>query len=140
MPERFCVGPSMAVDWGDDVPPISRGLLGRVFGYFLPYWRRGLLALLCIGATAGLGLAPALVTKGLIDYLGHPNRGLEPIALFVGAGVAASVAGGLVGVLQTYLGTAISQGIMFDLREELFGRLLDQSVGFYVGSRSGDLL
>lgn len=140
MPERFCVGPSMAVDWGDDVPPIGRGLLRRVFGYFLPYWRRGLLALLSIGATAGLGLVPALVTKALIDYLGHPSRGLGPIALFVGAGVAASVAGGLVGVLQTYLSTAISQGIMFDLREELFGRLLDQSVGFYIGSRSGDLL
>ena len=24
MPERFCVGPSMAVDWGDDAPAISR--------------------------------------------------------------------------------------------------------------------
>ena len=24
VPERFCVGPSMAVDWGDDAPAISR--------------------------------------------------------------------------------------------------------------------
>jgi ATP-binding cassette subfamily B protein len=140
MPERFCVGPSMAVDWGDDVSPISRVLLQRVLFCFLPYWRRGLLALLCLGIMAGIGLAPALITKGLIDELGNPTRGLQPILLLVGAGVAAAIVGGLVGVLETYLSTSISQTIMFDLREALFGRLLDQSVGFYVNSRTGDLL
>lgn len=35
MPEQYCVGPSMATDWGDEKPEISRRLLGRVFSYFL---------------------------------------------------------------------------------------------------------
>jgi ATP-binding cassette subfamily B protein len=130
----------MAVDWGDETPQVSRGLLKRVFTYFLPYWRRGLFALVCIGAAAGLGLVPALVTKGVIDYLARPTGGLEPLALLVGAGVGAAIVGGLIGVLQSYLSTTISQGIMFDLREQLFDRLMDQSVGFYISKRSGDLL
>lgn len=130
----------MAVDWGDETSQLSRPLLRRVFGYFVPYSRRGLLGLLCIGAAAGFGLVPALVTKGLIDYFDHPNQGMAPIVLLVGAGVGASVLGGLVGVLQSYLSTSISQGIMFDLREQLFDRLMEQSVGFYIGHRSGDLL
>src|SRR5919206_2944944 len=112
VPEYFCVGPSMAVDWGDQQPELSRALARRGFGYFLPYWRPALVVLACIGLSAALGLAPALVTKGLIDYLGNPRQGLGPLALLVAAGVAASLAGGLVG----------------------------QSVGFFTHSRSGDLL
>ena len=140
MPDYYCVGPSMAADWGDEAPPLSRALARRVFGYFSPYWARGLVVLACIGVMAGLGLVPALVTKGVIDYLANPNGGVGPLALLVGAGVGASLAGGLVGVLRTFLQTAISQGIMFDLREQLFDRLLRQSVGFFTSSRSGDLL
>ena len=140
MPDRYCVGPSMATDWGDEKPALSRRLVGRVLGYVRPYWRRALLVLLCIGAGAGLGLVPALVTKALIDYLAHPHDGFGRLAVIVGIGVAATIAGGLVGVLQSYLTTAISQGIMFDLRRQLFGRLLRQSVGFFTSSRTGDLL
>ncbi len=140
MPESYCVGPAMATDWGEQKPELSRRLLARVFSYFLPYWRRGLAVLACIAASAGLGLVPALVTKGLIDYLAHPQAGLEPLALIVGAGVGAAIAGGLIGMLQSYLSTSISEGIMYDLREQLFGRLLKQSVGFFINSRSGDLI
>jgi len=130
----------MATDWGEEKPRLSRRLLGRVFAYFLPYWPRGVAVLAGIAAAAGLGLVPALVTKGLIDYLAHPTGGLELLALIVGAGVGAAILGGLVGMLQSYLTTSISEGILFDLREQLFGRLLKQSVGFFINSRSGDLL
>src|SRR5262245_52707794 len=131
MPDRFCVGPSMAVDWGDEGPRLSTQLGRRVFGYFVRYWQPGIVVLVCIGVGSALGLAPALVTKGLIDYLGNPAEGMQPLALLVAAGVGASLAGGLVGVLRTYLETSISQGIMFDLRGQLFDRLLRQSVGFF---------
>jgi ATP-binding cassette subfamily B protein len=130
----------MAADWGDDGPPLNRALIQRVFAYFVPYWRRALIVLACIGVSAALGLVPALVTKGVIDYLGDPTGGVGPLALLVSAGVAASLAGGLVGVLRTFVQTSISQGIMFDLREQLFDRLLKQSVGFFTSRRSGDLL
>src|SRR6266849_9031311 len=130
----------MAADWGDDAPPLSRALVQRVFCYFVPYWRRALIVLGCIGISAGLGLEPALVTKGVSDYLGNPTNGVGPLALLVAGGVAASLAGGLIGVLRTFLQTSISQGIMFDLREQLFDRLLRQSVGFFTSRRSGDLL
>ncbi len=130
----------MATDWGEQKPEVSRRLLARVFAYFLPYWPPALAVLACIAAAAGLGLVPALVTKGLIDYLGHPTGGLGPLTLIVGAGVGAAILGGLVGMLQSYLTTSISEGILFDIRDELFGRLLKQSVGFFINSRSGDLL
>jgi ATP-binding cassette subfamily B protein len=129
-----------ALDWGEQPPRLSRNLLERVFGYLLPYWRQGLGALVCIAAAAALGLVPALVTRGLVDELAHPAGGMQPFIWLVVAGVAASVAGGLIGVLQSYLSTAISQGISFEFRRQLFERLLTQSVGFFTSRRSGDLL
>jgi hypothetical protein len=79
-------------------------------------------------------------TDGVIDYLANPIGGLGPLVLLVGVGVGASLAGGLVGVLRTFLQTSISQGTMLDLRAQLFDRLLRQSVGFFTSRRSGDLL
>jgi ATP-binding cassette subfamily B protein len=127
-------------DWGEQQVVIGPRLLNRVLGYFRPYWREALVVLACLAAGAALGLAPALVTRSLIDYLTHPTAGIGMLALILGAGVAAAVAGGLVGVLQSYLSASISEGIMFDLREQVFGRLVHQSVGFYTANRTGDLL
>jgi len=130
----------MENDWGDDKPVLTRPLLRRVLCCILPYWGRAIVVLACIGAGAGLGLVPALVTKALIDYLAHPRDGFAQLMAIVSAGVAATIGAGLVGVLQSYLTTSISQGIMFDLRRQLFGRLVQQSIGFFTSSRTGDLL
>lgn len=140
--DQYCVGPAMAIDWGEDDEPacVDRGLVRRVLGYLRPYWRAGALALGCILASALLGLVPALVFRELIDYLGRSGATFGHVAVLIGAGVAAVVAGGLIGLAQSYLAERISQGIIFDLREQLFGRLVRQSVSFYTHSRSGDVM
>ena len=131
----------MAIDWGEDEDAcIDRGLVRRVLGYFRPYWRSGVLALGCILASALLGLVPALVFRNLIDYLGREGATFGHVAVLIGAGVAAVVAGGLIALGQSFLAERISQGIIFDLREQLFGRLVRQSVSFYTRSRSGEVM
>jgi ATP-binding cassette, subfamily B, bacterial len=132
----------MMIDWGeDDSPPkLERWLLRRVFGYFRPYWRRGALALGCILGQSVLGLAPAVVFKVLIDYLGKPSPGFGHVALVVAAGFAAAIAAGFLGVAESYLTESISQGIVYDLREQMFSGLLRQSVGFFTHSRFGDVM
>jgi ATP-binding cassette subfamily B protein len=133
----------METDWGDDDGAhrrIDRGLVRRVLGYFRPYWRAGVLALVCLAAGALLGLAPALVFRALIDTLAADNPTMGHIAVLVGAGIAAAVAGGLVGLAESYLSERISQGIIFDLRDELFDKLVHQSVGFYTHNRAGEVM
>ena len=139
---RYCVGPAMAVDWGEDDAParVTRGLLGRVFGYFRPYWGKGVVVAACIAAESVLGLAPAVVIRALIDYLGHPHGHLGHVLLLVAAGVGAALGGGLIGVADSYVTTVISEGIVFTLRRQVFENLLDQSVGWFTRSRSGELM
>jgi len=139
--EDYCVGATMAIDWGEgECPAVSRPLLRRVFSYFRPYGRRGLLVTACIAVDAALGLAPAVVFKALIDYLGRPGGHFGHVLLLVAAGIGAAVIGGLVNVVESYHSAVISQNIVFALRRQLFERLLDQSVGFFTKNRSGDVL
>jgi ATP-binding cassette subfamily B protein len=141
---RYCIGPAMAVDWGEDQPELNpadrRRMIARVLSYFRPYWRPGLVVVACIAVQAVLGLAPAVVFKSLIDTLAHPHPSFPHVALLVAAGIAAAAAGGLTGVGEAYLSTRISQGIVATLRQQLFGRLLDQPVGFFTDRKAGDLL
>src|SRR4051812_18827758 len=131
----------MEIDWGElDSRTIDRALVRRVLAYFRPYWRAGLLALACLAAGALLGLVPALVIRALIDTLGGDAPSMSHVAVLVGAGIAAAIAGGLIGLLEDYLSERISQGIIFDLREQLFDKLVHQSVGFYTHNRAGEVM
>ncbi|HEV8650099.1 MAG TPA: ABC transporter ATP-binding protein [Actinomycetes bacterium] len=136
------MGASMELDWAEDQAQAKWDwcLAKRVFGCFRPYWRRGLGAVACIAAGAVIGLVPAVVTKGVIDALAHPGERFSELAWLILLGVAASLVGGLIGVAESWFSATISQHIMHDLREQLFGRLLRQSVGFFTRSRTGDVM
>ena len=139
--QEYCAGITMATDWGEDEKEgIDRRLVRRVLSYLLPYWRAAVLALGCIAVGALLGLAPALVFRALIDQLAGEDPEFGHVALLVGAGVAAATVAGLVGLAEDYLTERISQGIIFDLREQLFERLVHQSVGFYTHHRAGEVM
>jgi ATP-binding cassette subfamily B protein len=139
---RYCVGASMEIDWGEDQPQARWDwcLAKRVFAYFRPYWRYGVAAIACLAAGAALGLVPAVVTKAVIDALAHPDRAFGRVLALILVGVGASLVGGLIGTAESWCSATISQRIMFDLREQLFDRLLRQSVGFFTKSRTGDVL
>jgi len=132
----------MATDWGEDANSqrIDRRLVSRVLGYFRPYWRAGALALACVAVGALLGLAPAIVVRALIDELAGDQPAFGSVLALVGVGLAAAVVGGLIGLAEDYLTERISQGIIFDLREQLFDRLVNQSVAFYTHNRAGEVM
>jgi ATP-binding cassette, subfamily B, bacterial len=115
-------------------------LLKRLFSYFIPYWSLALVVLACIGVAAALGLVPAIVTRELINYLTARNGHFSYVALLIGLLVGSSLLGGLIGVVQSYFSNRISQSIMFDLRNQLFDRVLKQSIAFFTATRTGDVM
>jgi len=139
---RYCVGPAMAVDWGEQdlAPGDRRRMIGRVLSYFRPYRGPGLLVAACIAVQAVLGLAPAVVFQRLINTLARPHASFAHVGLLVAAGIGAAIVAGLTGVAQAYVSTVISQGIVARLRRQLFGRLLDQPLAFFTHRKAGDLL
>ena len=119
--------------------PITMADVRRVFAYFLPYWGQWLVIILCIAATSGLGVLPPLCVRSIIDDA-IPGKDAYQLHLMVGAIVALTVVSGLISVLQNYLNALVGQGIMYDLRNELYGHLQRQSLGFYTTTRAGEIV
>src|SRR5205823_8210174 len=85
-------------------------------------------------------LAPAAISKHLIDDLSRHRATFGEVALLVGAGILAALVGGAANVASGYLSNTIGQGVMSDLRWELFDRLLGHSIGFFTRSRTGEVM
>src|SRR2546430_10902339 len=99
-----------------------------------------MVVLACIGGAGAPGLGPAIGPRGLINFLtGQPGQ-FGFVAFLIGLLVGSSLLGGLIGVVQSYFSNRISQSIMFDLRNQLFDRVLKQSMAFFTATRTGDVM
>lgn len=119
--------------------PVTRARLGRVLGYLKPYWPQWIAILLCIAAIAGMGVAPPLLVRGILDHA-IPERNPHLLHLLVGGIVGVAVVSGLINVLQSWLNARVGQGIMFDLRNQLYRHLQRMSLGFYTTERAGEIV
>ncbi len=111
----------------------------RALKYLRPYWLPFSFVLLCVLAMAGLGVAPPLLIRHLIDRA-LPGKDIALLTWLVSAMVALAVAGGLIGVLQNYLNNLVSQHIMLDLRNQMYAHLQGLSLRFFSTNRTGDIM
>ena len=118
---------------------MGKGNVRRTLGFLMPYWPRLLLILATVAAAASIGLAPALLVRGIIDSaIAGADREL---LLRLSAGVFGAAVGlGLIGVLRSYMNTVVSQRIMYDLKLRMFTRLQSLSLRFYTEARTGELM
>lgn len=117
---------------------ITREQLRRIMGYFRPYWREAFSVLGVIAASALLGLVPPLLLRELLD-VAIPGKQMGLLQELCAAMLVLPIATGLLGVLETYLDERISQGVMLDLRLEIFEKLQAQSMDYFTTNRPGDI-
>ncbi|MCS6861343.1 MAG: ABC transporter ATP-binding protein, partial [Abditibacteriales bacterium] len=130
------------LNFGDGKRPpvkIERARLRRVARCFAPYWRQWLLIFACIAATSALGVLPPLCVREILDKA-IPDQNVHRLHLFVGAIVGLHVLIGLIGVLQNYVNACVGQGIVFDLRNQLYQHLQRMSLHFYTTTRAGEIV
>jgi len=101
-----------------------RGQVGLVFGSIL--------------VTGALGVAPAFITKAIINKALLPHD-LHLLWRLVALMIAIPLVAGAIGVGQTYLTTVVGQRVMQDLRNRLYEHLQAMSLRFFTGARTGDL-
>jgi len=118
---------------------VSRADVRRILGYLLPARGTSALILLCIVATAALGLIPPILMRGIIDTAipAGDRRLLNGLAA---AMILAPLFSGLIGVWQNYLVTMMSQAVMLDIRTAMYDRVVRQSLRFFTDTRSGEIL
>lgn len=122
-----------------DRPKVDRALLKRVFSYARPY--KGLLALVLatIVGISTLTLVPPLLMRALIDTA-IPEADLGLVTILGLGMVGVPLVNGIIGVVQRWASASMGQGIIFDLRRELFDHVQRQSMEFFTNTKTGELM
>jgi ATP-binding cassette, subfamily B, bacterial len=120
----------------------GRRLIPRIARLFRAYRLQVAAVLLMILVTAGLGVAPSLLTKVVFDQALFPasgQRDLHLLYILVGVMIAIPIIAAAISVGQTYLTTVVGQRVMQDLRNRLYEHLQSMSLRFFTDTRTGEL-
>jgi ATP-binding cassette subfamily B protein len=87
----------------------------------------------------GLSLVPPLLMRSLIDgaIVAEDIGWVTRLGL---AMVAVPLISGAIGVMQRWASAFIGEGIIFDLRRQLYEHLQHMSLGFFTSTRTGELM
>ncbi len=118
---------------------LSKALLLRIAGYFIPYWKQTLLVMAVLVVTAVLGLLPPLFIQQIIDQA-LPDKNMRLLVLLVLASLGTTVVSGLLGVLQNYLNSFISLHIVYDMKNQMYRHLQKMPLQFYSGVQQGEVI
>ena len=129
------------INWNSpkERPRVTREILVRILRMLQPYWRRGGIVLVCLAATAVVGLAPPLLIRSLIDdALPHGNTRL--LIMLTAGMVAFPLVGGLISVLQSWYSNYVGQRMMLDLRNQLYQHMTTLSLRFFTNTKTGEIM
>jgi ATP-binding cassette subfamily B protein len=118
---------------------IDRQLLRRIFGYARPYLFAVSMVLVTIIAVSLLGLLPPLLYQQLIDHA-LPQGDVRLLNLLALGLFAVPLLNGLIGVVQRHYSARAGEGIIYDLRREMYGHLQNMSLRFFTNTRSGEII
>ncbi len=120
-------------------PKITKELVKRIFSYLVPYTPQLILVLILIIVSSAFSLLPSIVTGKIIDD-GLIGGNYDTLVLLIGVSFAVLVASNLIGLLNSYLNTWITQHITLDMRIKLYGHLQNMSHRFFSSSKQGEII
>lgn len=118
--------------------PDVRQTLARVWTSLRPYRGKLTLGTLVMLLGVGIGLIPPLLIRALID-VAIPRHDIR-LALVLGSGIfLLPVSGAVLGMGQNYLSIVVAQGLIADLREQLYNHTQQLGLEFFTWTRSGEI-
>lgn len=122
-----------------NMPKVTKELLLRILSYLKPYWLQFVFVFVAILLSAAIGLLPSIITGRIVDeaLVGRSMSLLIRLLLMAFGAMAASQ---LVGVLENYINTWISQRIIFDMRNQMYHHLEYMPHSFYTSEKQGDII
>ena len=124
---------------GQERPDIDRALLKRVWSYGKPYRRQLIGVIVTVLGTSWLGVVPPLLTRRLIDDA-IPRKDLRLLTLLGLGIVAVPLLSSLIGIVQRWWSARVGEGIIYDLRRQLYEHLQNMSLRFFTTTKTGELI
>jgi ATP-binding cassette subfamily B protein len=132
-------GSYIRFDDSEPRPNIDRATLKRVLSYASSYKVEMAVVLITIVVISILTVVPPLLMKGLIDTA-IPDKNLTLVTVLGLGMVAVPLINGIVGVVQRRATAGMGEGVIFDLRRELYDHLQGMSLGFFTNTKTGELM
>ena len=120
-------------------PKVTKELLVRILGYLKPYWKQFILVFVTILIAAVVGLLPSIITGKIVDeaLVGKDMRML--VQLLIAAFVTLTFSR-VIGVVESYINSWISQRIIFDMRNQMYDHLQHMPHAFFTTEKQGDII
>jgi ATP-binding cassette, subfamily B, bacterial len=118
---------------------LSQGVIRRVLRFAKPY--RFLIAVFVVLVVilAALAVAPPLLFREIIDHgVLQGNQRVVIIVSLTLAGIAVLQA--VLGMVQRWFSSTIGEGLIFDLRTQVFDHVIQMPVAFFTRTQTGKLV
>ncbi len=122
-----------------NMPKLTKALAQRVLSYLKPYRLQFALVFASIVLSAAIGLLPSIITGKIVDeaLLGKDLALLVRLLLIAFATLLASQ---LVSVLESYINAWISQHIIYDMKNQMYGHLQSMPHAFFTTQPQGEII
>ncbi len=117
----------------------TKGVYRRLLQFVVPYWRRLLVAMICMGGVSAITAAFALLTKQVLDDV-FINKDVFMLKVLPLAIIGLGVLKGLFNFAQGYLMNYVGQRVVADVRERLYDHLQTLSLSFFDRTPTGVLM
>jgi ATP-binding cassette, subfamily B, bacterial len=118
---------------------LKPGTVRRIFGYARPYRRHLILFLLIVALDAVVTVAVPLMLRGLIDDGILPKK--TGVVLAIGSTVAGlALLDAILSIAQRWYSARIGEGLIYDLRTEVFAHVQRQPIAFFTRTQTGSLV
>lgn len=118
---------------------VDRTSLRRIWRFVSPYRTMLGLYLLAIIAGAVVGAVPPLLVKRLIDHA-IPKHDLSSVNMLAAGMVALAFVSTGISLLNRWFGSAIGEGIIYDLRTSLYDHVQRMPIAFFTRTQTGSLM
>ena len=118
---------------------LKPGTLKRIFAYAIPYKSTFVLFLFCLIADAFLTIATPLLLRELIDNGVIPKDRAIVTTMAIAVAVLAILTAA-VNIVVRWISAKIGEGLIYDLRSQVFRHVQEQSIAFFTRTQTGALI
>jgi len=118
---------------------IKSGTIRRIMSYARPYRRELIFFLIIVSLDAVITVAVPLLLRNLIDN-GILPREKGYVLAIGGAVVGLALFDALLSIGQRWYSARIGEGLIYDLRTEVFGHVQSQPIAFFTRAQTGSLV
>jgi ATP-binding cassette, subfamily B, bacterial len=118
---------------------LARGTLPRIARFAAPYRNILIVFMVVIVIDALMGVANPLIYRQIIDggIITHDNKVIVVLAAIV---AALALGDALLSLVQRYISSSVGEGLIYDMREKVYGHIQRMPIAFFMRTQTGALV